>query len=615
MDSSHLFSSPSGRKLVSEILKPVLPFVPHDDQLTCVCKLLDGVDVLAVLPTNAGKTGIFYMFILSIISLHKDPSRYSTLSEKFPSNPVLVVVLPTKGLCDEQKFGIKAVAITEDTVSEARMQDTTSPWMLAQTEASMIMLSPEQLTSAGFAELLEDDTFDRRIAGVAVDEAHLVDRWGRLFRKSFQQIGLIRYRMRRHVVLAAVTGTLQEGGPKKRVCASLGLHDGSFCFLRRSNIRHDVRTQFISLTHGVGGTDFPDLDPILSGGRKCIIFCPTVRRAFDVLVYLWYKAPPFPPHNERIFLYTAVNTARMNTEIRERMRTLPHAQIIIATDALHVGVSIDSIRDVYVLGIDNLDLDKFLQMIGRAGRSKEITDARGILLLPKNAKEKAKRTLDNSTIGQAKKATAQSGKEEDAMDLALARMILADCKTVEQNNIYDNPAPTPCGCTEECTLGKSPNSYMICNCSHCEPPVLPVPIRATRPAAVNPATDRLRDNERQEALEALYKFRYSIWQQLPRTSILPPAAFLPEPTIITILDSWSRLATLEDLSAHISTPYLKELHLLQLFGIRARLAKDFSFRRAACKIRHDDVLKYWHERLLLEELCIPRIAGKLAFEL
>jgi hypothetical protein len=99
-----LFCSPSGKDLVTEILEQVLPFSPHDDQLLCVCKLLDGIDVLAILLTNAGKTGLFFMYVLVIIALKENTTLCPlALRRKLPSaNPVMVVILPTKGLCEEK---------------------------------------------------------------------------------------------------------------------------------------------------------------------------------------------------------------------------------------------------------------------------------------------------------------------------------------------------------------------------------------------------------------------------------------------------------------------------------------------------------------------------------
>jgi hypothetical protein len=46
---AYVFNSSEGYALCRDIL---LPYDPHDYQLEGICKALDGVDVLAVLPTG-----------------------------------------------------------------------------------------------------------------------------------------------------------------------------------------------------------------------------------------------------------------------------------------------------------------------------------------------------------------------------------------------------------------------------------------------------------------------------------------------------------------------------------------------------------------------------------
>lgn len=91
-----LFNSAEGEEFVRKVLKPLLPFDPHDYQIEGVCKLLDGWDLVAVTPTSSGKTGFFYMFLLVVLAITKTPSLSpDTGPSRFPKNPVLVVVCPT----------------------------------------------------------------------------------------------------------------------------------------------------------------------------------------------------------------------------------------------------------------------------------------------------------------------------------------------------------------------------------------------------------------------------------------------------------------------------------------------------------------------------------------
>jgi len=52
-----VFSSPEGFALCQRILEAHLPYSPHDFQIEGICKVLDHVDLLAILATGTGKTG------------------------------------------------------------------------------------------------------------------------------------------------------------------------------------------------------------------------------------------------------------------------------------------------------------------------------------------------------------------------------------------------------------------------------------------------------------------------------------------------------------------------------------------------------------------------------
>jgi superfamily II DNA/RNA helicase len=94
-----VFSSPEGRKFYRQILSKRLPFEPHDFQLEGICKILDKVDVLAVVATGMGKTALFFMFIMVAQEIAKHPSICP--SKKVPENPSMVVVCPTNALEEE----------------------------------------------------------------------------------------------------------------------------------------------------------------------------------------------------------------------------------------------------------------------------------------------------------------------------------------------------------------------------------------------------------------------------------------------------------------------------------------------------------------------------------
>jgi superfamily II DNA/RNA helicase len=97
--STFKFSSKEGRSLVLQILLKKLPYHPHDFQLEGVCAVLDGKDVLAIVPTGSGKTGLFFMCMLVLEKLSEElglcPER------KFMKNLLMLAVHPTNYIEDQ----------------------------------------------------------------------------------------------------------------------------------------------------------------------------------------------------------------------------------------------------------------------------------------------------------------------------------------------------------------------------------------------------------------------------------------------------------------------------------------------------------------------------------
>src|SRR5882762_8378470 len=63
-----IFSSPEGHTLCQLILATLLPYKPHDFQIEGICKMLDGVDLFAILATGIGKTGFLSMYMLVVLA-------------------------------------------------------------------------------------------------------------------------------------------------------------------------------------------------------------------------------------------------------------------------------------------------------------------------------------------------------------------------------------------------------------------------------------------------------------------------------------------------------------------------------------------------------------------
>ncbi|KII83164.1 hypothetical protein PLICRDRAFT_119769, partial [Plicaturopsis crispa FD-325 SS-3] len=215
------FSSPEGWTLCRDILKKSLPYEPHDYQIDGITKALDGVDVLAVTATGSGKSGYIYMLMLV-----------------FPKNAAAVVVCPTTSLEEDlvseakiRSVGLTAVAITRNTLNDAQSRGE-NLWAQAESNTTVILVTPEMLTSKGFEQLLRQKKFTERALAIIVDEAHLMNSWGVGFRPSFLEVGNMRARFPSRVVLLALTATMRTGLPTTFICQFLGLREGHFHLIR-----------------------------------------------------------------------------------------------------------------------------------------------------------------------------------------------------------------------------------------------------------------------------------------------------------------------------------------------------------------------------------------------
>ena len=99
---------------------------------------------------------------------------------------------------------------------------------MATTSISMLLLSPEQLTSRSFDHLLQKKAFSERVAALGLDEMHLVMDWGNLgFREAFRHIGLVLARLPRSTTFIGATATLPRYQTSPLV-SILGLKSGTF---------------------------------------------------------------------------------------------------------------------------------------------------------------------------------------------------------------------------------------------------------------------------------------------------------------------------------------------------------------------------------------------------
>ncbi|OJT06326.1 ATP-dependent DNA helicase RecQ [Trametes pubescens] len=623
------FATTEGAQLCRQIVEQKLHYDPHDYVVEGVCRVLDGRDLLAVTPTGSGKTSFLIVYLAVMNAILEDSQLCP--SARFPKNPAMIVVIPTKSLeLDmEPKFskaGITALVINKDTMNEARCRKPpVDLWeKAAAPEVQAILLSPEQLRTKGYSGLMENDTFQRRIVAMGVDEAHLLDEWGDpSFRPAFKQIGHARARLSGRAALIALTATLRHGAAMRSVCEFLGLIEGQFHFIRRSNIRYDIRLEFRTVSSGARSTTFPELDWVLDEGRRVIVFCRTIALGFRVAVYLWRRAKGLPDRDERIRLYNALNASSYNCATLALLRDDHRSRVTIATDTLAVGIDAPNTDDVvlYEHELPN-NTDTIVQKIGRI-RDGTMRGSRGIVYLPRNAEEQARKLLSSPSNPPprkcAKTAPPRTSLRSTDIDTSTARLILASCKITELNILYDNPPEDPpcqcsgcrekprpvrpihclcCGCTSAVTIasksmaGDPPGSSgKACeesevssgtdSASHAS--AVPAPLYQEKQSMKK--VERLTKKMREHAKDVFCKFRRRIWwnEDALKAELHPSEDFFPELLMDVVLDDFYALTDVASLDVTLMDFALLRDHHTALLDIISTLRVEFATMRAEAR--------------------------------
>ena len=144
-----------------------------------------------------------------------------------------------------REAGLTTVIINAETPERSDM------WTRAGESGSrVLLLSPEQLISKRLEKLVNDSGFRRRVCLLSVDEVHLLDTWGKSFRKAYLQIEFMRARFESNLVMIAMTATLLPGEQTERICKFVGLKS-RYHKVHRSNRRPEIQLLFRVLSHGI----------------------------------------------------------------------------------------------------------------------------------------------------------------------------------------------------------------------------------------------------------------------------------------------------------------------------------------------------------------------------
>lgn len=304
----------------------------REGQEALIDHLLEGKDVLGVMPTGAGKSICYQIPALLLPG-------------------ITLVVSPLISLMQDQvsalvQNGISAAYINSSLTS-VQYQKVLS--RIKENAYKLIYVAPERLLHEGFIEIAKQ----LNISLIAVDEAHCVSHWGQDFRPSYTKIAEFTQLLKQRPIVSAFTATATKE-VKEDIIQQLQLQDPF-----RITTGFDRKNLYFEVRHPKNKND--ELLKILLElkGQNGIIYCNTrkhVEAVYDVLQSKGY----------RVAMYHA-GLSDSQRLIAQQDFLFDRKELMVATNAFGMGIDKSNVSFVIHYNMPK-DMESYYQEAGRAGR-------------------------------------------------------------------------------------------------------------------------------------------------------------------------------------------------------------------------------------------------------
>ena len=320
-----------------------------DKQIEVINELINGNDVIGLLPTGYGKSMCY-------------------LIPPLVTRKTMIIISPLISLMDDQKTNLMNHGIKASALHCNNKNKDEETFAIIDGKIKIVYMSPEYLVKGNGKELVSILVENNRLGFIAIDEAHCISSWGHDFRPEYKEIKIIRkeYPM---IPIIAVTATATE-----HVCNDIKTNlELNKCKVIRASFDRPNLYLKVSI--------IPTQETIV---KKKIVERPIAK---EILVQHYidkYKS-------DRLIIYVnsrkdtdelsiAINRmnnnpglseayhAGLSAKVRERIHhnfINGNTNIIVSTIAFGMGID-NTVRCVIIFGCDSIE--QYVQQAGRAGR-------------------------------------------------------------------------------------------------------------------------------------------------------------------------------------------------------------------------------------------------------
>ena len=383
-------------------------------QQTLIDAILQGRDVLGVMPTGGGKSICYQLPALMLPRL-------------------TLVISPLISLMKDQVAGLTEAGIPAAFInSSLSLDELREVYAKASRGAyKLLYAAPERLETESFSSLCAS----LGVSLVAVDEAHCISQWGQDFRPSYLKIADFIAALPARPVVAAFTATATQQ-VRADIIERLELQD-PLCNVTgfdRPNLYFDVQRPVSKL---------PAVYSLVAGreGRSGIIYCATRANVERVCAFLC----------ERGIAATRYHAGLSEEERRANQDDFrfDRKTVMVATNAFGMGIDKSNVSFVIHYNMPK-SLESYYQEAGRAGRDGSPGDC--ILLFSPGDVYTAEFLIKN---GGNEDLAPDVREQVRRADFARLRDMTGYCKTGDclRGFILDyfgQRHPASCGCCGNC---------------------------------------------------------------------------------------------------------------------------------------------------------------------